>query len=170
MHGFPVLICSRKATWIGMPCTVWVWKSFSDEGNMEKKQQRKYKWEIESGNKVRKKPVVWLLLQSVTVKILLQQLYWVPFTERNSEGSVLQHIYVYVHQHVTGTCTSHTEAHIDGHKVKISKFLCNLNSDSFNMNGAWLPVPASAVFKHSLCCALLATHVISLWKLSLSGE
>lgn len=42
--------------------------------------------------------------------------------------------------------------------------------DSFNMHGAWLPVPASAVFRCSLCCALLATHTICLGKLSPSGE
>lgn len=39
--------------------------------------------------------------------------------------------------------------------------------DSFSMNGAWLPVHASTVFKCSLCCALLATNTICLWKLSL---
>jgi len=118
MHGFPVLICSRKATWIGMPCTVWVWKSFSDDGKMEKKQQRKHTREIESGNKVRRNPVFWLLLQSATVKLLLQQLCWKRFTESDSEGFVLQCGTVCVCEHVTGMCTSHREAQTDGRKVK----------------------------------------------------
>lgn len=106
-----MLIFSRKATWIGMPCTVRVWKSFSDEGNMEKKQQRKYKWEIESENKVRKKPVDWLLLQSAPLKILLQQLYWIHFTEGNSEGSVLQHISVYMSMSMWQACALHVQKH-----------------------------------------------------------
>lgn len=132
MHGFPVLICSRKATWIGMPCTVWVWKRFYDEGNMEKKQQRKHTGETDPGNKVEKNTVR-LITNTVSkcknpsATALLHTFYW------NSEGFVLQHINMYAHENVTSTCTSHTEAHIDGHKAKNSNFLCNFNSSSIKL-------------------------------------
>lgn len=175
MHGFPVSISSRKASWIGMSCTVWVWKSFSDEGNMEKKQQRKYKWEIESGNKVRKKTVVWLLLQSASVKILLQQLYWIHSTEGNSEGSVLQHINVYVHEHVAGTCTSHTEVPMMAIKSRTQTFCTVLTLPKAlahrQLQHEWCLAACACVSCFQMFPLLcLASNSICPWKLSLSGE
>lgn len=135
IHGFPVLICSRKATWIGMSCTVWVWKSSSDEGNMEEKQ-REYKWKTESGNKVGKKPnpTSTLIINTVSNCKNTFTTPWIHFTGRNSDGSALQHIDVYVHKHVTGMCILHTEAHTGGHKVKKSH---NLSLETVRVGNKW---------------------------------
>lgn len=59
-----------------MPSTVWVWKRFYKECNMEKKQQRKYRWETEPENKVRRTTTTKhssVVTLSATVKILPQQ-------------------------------------------------------------------------------------------------
>lgn len=94
-----------------MLCTVWVWKSFSGDGDMEKKQQRKYKWEFDSGNKVRKNPVVWLLLQSST-----EESFYNSFTEyillTETQKALFFNVLMCVSISTWQACAPHIQKHI----------------------------------------------------------
>lgn len=168
MHAFPILICFRKAPWTGMPCTVWVWKRYS-ESNMEKRQQRKFKWEIETiwnnwnkGNKVRKKYNSSVML-SATVKILPQELYLIcKLTEGCSELYVLQHVIVSVHEH------NYLQKHVFkiwcGRKLNIFCVVLTLFSKALShreFQHEWCLVPCACIscVLPLLCLADISLHL-----------